>query len=95
MAETRADWATAATFSSHPRRCQGLGRPGEGPTLRPFPGREGQTRGNRERQPEGDSSCREKRSPCFSFSLYVCHSLPHLNYFFVSVSVRISVSFCL
>ena len=27
VAETRADWATAATFSSHPRRCLGLRRP--------------------------------------------------------------------
>ena len=33
VAEIRADWATAATFSSHPRRCPSLDRPREGPAL--------------------------------------------------------------
>lgn len=38
VAETRADWATAATFSSHPRWCRDLGRPQRDPRCAPAPG---------------------------------------------------------
>lgn len=89
VAETRADWATAATFSSHPRRCPGLRRPGEEPALRPFPGerridprKPGETvRGRRAAAETGEGSS------SLWLSLYLCLS--------PGLSISLCVSLCL
>lgn len=58
VVETRADWATAATFSSRRRRCGGLGRSQRDPLCAPSPGEKRRpVETGREGEPEGDDSC--------------------------------------
>ena len=76
VAKTRADWATAATFSSHPRRRRSLGRPGEEPALRLFPGEDKGTPTETGRASPREMAAAEtgegSASVCLSF--YVCLS---------------------
>lgn len=71
VAETRADWATAATFSSHPRRRRSLGRPGEEPALRLFPGKR---RVHPRKQGETVPAETGEGSASVCLSFYVCLS---------------------
>lgn len=91
VAETRADWATAATFSSHPRRCQGLRRPGEKLSRgAPSPGEKGRLTLTAGDSPKGVAAAEWRGAP-ISVSVPLCVGVSLLDFLSVSLCVSLHV----